>query len=215
MILIGPPGAGKGTQAKRIEEAFGIVQLSTGALLRELIASKSALGLEAKSLVEAGNLMPDDVVVALVSERIEQPDCATGFILDGFPRTLVQAEALDILLREKGLSLDHVIEIKIDADLLVKRLSGRYECGECGEGYHDSYKMPRLEGVCDRCGSNDFTRRADDGEDRVRTRLGVYREQTKPILPYYRARGILKSVDGSKDLDDVTKQLMEVISSAK
>jgi adenylate kinase len=215
MILIGPPGAGKGTQAKRIEATFGIVQLSTGALLRELIASKSELGLEAKSLVEAGNLMPDDVVVALVSERIDQPDCAKGFILDGFPRTLVQAEALDVLLREKGLALDHVIEIKIDADLLVKRLSGRYECGECGEGYHDSYKMPRLEGVCDRCGANEFTRRADDGEDRVRTRLGVYREQTKPILPYYRARGILKSVDGSKDLDEVTRQLMEALSSAK
>jgi adenylate kinase len=212
MILIGPPGAGKGTQAKRMEDVFGVVQLSTGALLRELIASKSELGLKAKTLVEAGNLMPDDVMVALVSDRIDQPDCASGFILDGFPRTIVQAEALDVLLREKGLSLDHVIEIKIDVDLLVERLTGRFECGECGEGYHDSYKQPKLEGVCDRCGSNDFIRRADDEEDRVRTRLGFYHQETRPILPYYRARGILKSIDGSKDLDDVTRQMKEALS---
>jgi len=215
MILIGPPGAGKGTQAKRIDEAFGVVQLSTGALLRASIASKTELGLKAKTLVEAGNLMPDDVVIALVSDRIDQPDCANGFILDGFPRTIAQAEALDVLLREKGLSLDHVIEIKIDADLQVKRLTGRFECGECGEGYHDSYKLPRIEGVCDRCGSSDFIRRADDKEDRVRTRLDIYQQETRPILPYYRARGILKSIDGSKDLDDVTRQLKEVLSPAQ
>ncbi len=215
MILIGPPGAGKGTQAKRIEEAFGVVQLSTGALLRELIASGSELGLEAKTLVEGGNLMPDDVMVGLVSKRIEEPDCANGFILDGFPRTIAQAEALDVLLRDKGLALDHVIEIKIDDDRLVERLTGRFECGACGEGYHDTYKMPRTENVCDRCESNDFIRRADDGEDRVRTRLAIYHERTRPLLPFYEARGILKSVDGSQDLDDVTRQLNEVMSPAE
>lgn len=215
MILIGPPGAGKGTQAKRIEEALGVVQLSTGALLRELIASGSELGLEAKTLVEGGNLMPDDVMIGLVSKRIDEPDCANGFILDGFPRTIAQAEALDVLLRDKGLALDHVIEIKIDDDRLVERLTGRFECGACGEGYHDSYKMPRTENVCDRCGTNDFIRRADDGEDRVRTRLGIYHERTRPLLPFYEARGILKSVDGSRDLDDVTRQLNEVLSPAE
>ena len=215
MILIGPPGAGKGTQAKRIEEALGVVQLSTGVLLRKLIASGSDLGRKAKALVEGGNLMPDDVMVDLVSERIDEPDCANGFILDGFPRTVEQAKALDVLLREKGLSLDHVIEISIDDDLLVERLTGRFECAVCGEGYHDSYKMPRIEGVCDRCGSTEFIRRADDSEDRVRTRLAVYHRQTEPILPFYEARGILKSVDGSKDLDDVTRQLKEVLSTAE
>ena len=215
MILIGPPGAGKGTQAKRIEDAFGVVQLSTGAVLRELIASQSELGRKAKALVEGGNLMPDDVMIELVSERIDEPDCDNGFILDGFPRTIAQAEALEILFREKGLSLDHVIEIKLDDDKLVERLTGRYECGGCGEGYHDTYKIPRVEGVCDRCGSKEFTRRADDGEDKVRTRLDVYHQQTKPILPFYRARGILKSVDGSKDLEDVARQLKEVLSAAE
>jgi adenylate kinase len=214
MILIGPPGAGKGTQAKRIEGIFGVVHLSTGALLRELIASGSELGLEAKTLVEGGNLMPDDVMVDLVSKRIDEPDCANGFILDGFPRTIAQAETLDVLLREKGLALDRVIEIHIDDDLLVKRLVGRFECGNCGEGYHDSYKTPRIDNVCDRCGSSDFIRRADDGEDRVRTRLGVYHQQTKPILPFYEARGVLKTVDGSRNPDDVTRQLNEVLSPA-
>lgn len=215
MILIGPPGAGKGTQAKRIEEAFGIVHLSTGAVVRQLIASGSELGRKTKALVEGGNLMPDDVMVAMVSERIDQPDCANGFILDGFPRTVAQAEALDVLLREKGLSLDHVIEIKLDDDMMVERLTGRFECGNCGEGYHDSYKTPKVEGVCDRCGSDDFIRRADDAEANVRTRIGVYHEQTEPIMPFYGARGILKSVDGSKDLDDVTRQLKEVLSPAE
>lgn len=215
MVLIGPPGAGKGTQAKRIEDAYGIVQLSTGAMLRELIASKSKLGRKAKALVEGGNLMPDNVMIDIVSERIDDPDCANGFILDGFPRTIAQAKALDVLFCEKGLSLDHVFEIKLDDDLLVERLAGRFECGGCGEGYHDTYKMPRTKGVCDRCGSKDFTRRADDGEDKVRTRLGLYHKQTTPILPFYEARGILKTIDGSKDLDDVTRQLKEVLSPAE
>ncbi len=215
MILIGPPGAGKGTQAKRIEDAYGIVQLSTGAVLRELIASRSKLGCKAKALVEGGNLMPDNVMIDIVSERIDDPDCANGFILDGFPRTIAQAKALDVLFRKKGLSLDHVFEIKLDDDLLVERLAGRFECGGCGEGYHDTYKTPRTKGVCDRCGLTDFTRRADDGEDKVRTRLGLYHKQTTPIIPFYEARGILKTIDGSKDLDDVTRQLKEVLSPAE
>ncbi len=207
LILIGPPGAGKGTQARVIEETYGIVQLSTGALLRAAIDSGSELGRKAKKVVENGELMPDDVMVSIVSDRIEDPDCKKGFILDGFPRTVAQAEALDVMLAGKGLKLDHVIEIAIDDDLLVDRLTGRFECANCGEGYNDKFKTTAVDGVCDKCGGTEFIRRADDNEEKIRTRLGVYHEQTRPILPYYRERGILESVDGAKDLDDVTQQL--------
>lgn len=214
LILIGPPGAGKGTQAKIIEDTFGVIQLSTGALLRSAIAEGTEMGRKAKALVESGKLVPDETIVGIVSDRIEDPDCAKGFILDGFPRTVAQAEALESMLKEKGLKLDHVIEIAIDDDLLVDRLTGRFECAECGEGYNDKFKPTRVEGVCDKCGSTEFIRRADDTEEKIRTRLGVYHEQTKPILPYYREHGILESVDGSKEMSDVTKQLKEVLSTA-
>jgi adenylate kinase len=205
LILIGPPGAGKGTQARVIENAFGIVQLSTGALLRAAIESGSELGRKAKKVVEGGELMPDDVMVSIVSDRVDEPDCRNGFILDGFPRTVAQAEALDEMLAGKGLKLDHVVEIGIEDDLLVDRLTGRFECAKCGEGYNDKFKKTAVDGVCDKCGGTEFIRRADDTEEKIRTRLAIYHEQTRPILPYYRERGILKSVDGAKDLDDVTR----------
>jgi adenylate kinase len=214
LILIGPPGAGKGTQAKIIEDCFGVLQLSTGALLRTAIAEGTELGRKAKALVEGGKLVPDETIVGIVSERIDEPDCKKGFILDGFPRTVAQAEALDSMLAEKNLKLDHVIEIGIDDDLLVDRLTGRFECAKCGAGYNDKFKTPKVEGVCDVCGSTEFIRRADDTEEKIRTRLGVYHEQTKPILPYYRERGILESVDGAQAMDDVTKQLKEILAPA-
>ena len=214
LILIGPPGAGKGTQARVIENAFGIVQLSTGALLRAAIESGSELGRKAKKVVENGELMPDDVMVSIVSDRVDEPDCRNGFILDGFPRTVAQAEALDEMLAGKGLKLDHVVEIGIEDDLLVDRLTGRFECAKCGEGYNDKFKKTAADGVCDKCGGTEFIRRADDTEEKIRTRLAIYHEQTRPILPYYRERGILKSVDGAKDLDDVTQQLRGMLAPA-
>jgi adenylate kinase len=214
LILIGPPGAGKGTQAKIIEDKYGIIQLSTGALLRAAIAEGTELGKQAKALVEGGKLVQDETIVGIVSDRIEAPDCKNGFILDGFPRTVAQAEALDAMLKAKNLKLNHVIEIAIDDDLLVERLTGRFECAKCGEGYNDKFKTTKVAGTCDKCGSTDFIRRADDTEEKIRTRLGVYHEQTKPILPYYRARGILESVDGAQPMSDVTTQLKGILAAA-
>ena len=215
MILIGPPGAGKGTQASRIEGYLSVKSLSTGALLRDAIALDNDLGRQAKVLVEGGNFVPDEVMIPLVSRRIDQPDCANGFILDGFPRTLAQAEALDRLLGERGRKVDVVIEIKLAEDTVVERISGRFACKTCGEGYHRAYKMPKVEGVCDICGGTEFEERADDSEEKIRTRLALYHEQTAPILPYYEKQGKLRSVDGSGDLDDVTERMKEVLASVK
>lgn len=214
MILVGPPGAGKGTQASRIEEFLSISSLSTGALLRDAIASESELGKQAKGLVEGGNFVPDDIMIGLVSERIAQEDCANGFILDGFPRTLAQAEALDVLLETRDSKLDAVVEIKLDDDIVVERITGRFACKNCDEGYHKLYKLPSVEGVCDVCGGTEFVQRADDSEEKIRTRLALYHEQTAPVLPYYERKGILRSVDGTGDLDDVTEQLKRVLTSA-
>ncbi len=213
MILIGPPGAGKGTQASRIEEYLSIGNLSTGALLRDAIASESELGKKAKVLVEGGKFVPDDIMIALVSARTDAADCADGFILDGFPRTLAQAEALDEMLETRGGKVDTVIEIMLADDSVVERITGRFSCKSCDEGYHKAYKRTAVEGVCDVCGGSEFVQRADDSEEKVRTRLALYHEQTAPILPYYGQRGILRSVDGTKDLDDVTDQLKEVLAS--
>jgi len=207
LILLGPPGAGKGTQARMLAEAHGIVQLSTGDMLREAVASGSALGKQAKQVMEAGELMPDDIIVAMIAERIEAPDCANGFILDGFPRTTGQAEALDSMLADKGLALDRVIEMQVEDDILVDRISGRFTCARCGEGYHDTFKRPRTEGVCDKCGGTEFTRREDDNAGTVRARLVAYHEQTAPILPYYAEKGVLASVDGMADIDEVGRQI--------
>jgi adenylate kinase len=211
LILLGPPGCGKGTQSRRLEEKFGMVQLSTGDMLRAAVASGSEIGARAKAVMEAGELVSDDIVIGIIAERIDQPDAQSGFILDGFPRTVAQAEALDGMLGDKSLSLDGVIELAVDDDVLVDRVSGRYTCATCGEGYHDRHKQPKTENVCDNCGGSDFSRRADDNAETVKSRLAAYYEQTAPIIPYYRDKGVYKTVDGMAEIDDVTKQLEEVI----
>lgn len=215
IVLLGPPGAGKGTQAKRIEERYGLVQLSTGDMLRAAVKSGSEIGKRAKAIMDAGQLVPDDVVIQLIADRIDQPDCKKGFILDGFPRTTKQAEALDAMLAKKGLRLDHVIELEVDDAALVDRISGRFTCARCGAGYHDRYQRPKKDGVCDKCGSTEFIRRADDKAETVKTRLDAYHAQTAPILPYYRAKGVLKAVDGMASIDDVTAALSKILGSPK
>ncbi|MCW2237428.1 adenylate kinase [Azospirillum canadense] len=213
LILLGPPGAGKGTQARRLEDTRGLVQLSTGDMLRAMVAEGGPLGQQAKDIMAAGKLMPDELMVQMIAERISKPDVTNGFILDGFPRTVAQAEALDKMLADKGLKLDHVIEMKVVDDILVDRITGRYTCAKCGKGYHDTFEKPKVEGVCDVCGSTEFKRRADDNAATVTTRLSQYHEQTAPILPYYRDRGVLKTVDGMAEIDDVTKQIEALLAA--
>jgi adenylate kinase len=213
LILLGPPGAGKGTQAKRLEDRHSLVQLSTGDMLRAVVASGVPLGQQAKEIMAAGKLMPDELMIEMIADRISKPDCATGFILDGFPRTVPQAEALDRMLEDKGLKLDHVIEMKVDDAALVERITGRYTCAKCGQGYHDKFQTPKVDGVCDNCGSTEFTRRADDNAETVTTRLAAYHKQTAPILPYYKERGVLETVDGMADIDVVTEQIEALLKA--
>jgi adenylate kinase len=214
LILLGPPGAGKGTQAQRLADAFDIVQLSTGDMLRAAVAAGTEIGRQAKAVMDAGDLVSDEIVVGIISDRIDESDCANGFILDGFPRTVAQAEALDVMLAEKGLKLDAVIEMQVEDAVLVDRVSGRYTCAKCGAGYHDRNLQPKVEGVCDRCGSTEFSRRSDDNAETVGARLAAYHEQTAPLLPYYGERGVLKSVDGMASIDDVTRQMKSVLGAA-
>lgn len=212
LILLGPPGAGKGTQARRLEDTRGLVQLSTGDMLRALVAEGGPLGQQAKEIMSAGKLMPDALMIEMIAERISKPDVTNGFILDGFPRTVGQAEALDHMLAEKGLKLDHVIEMKVDDAALVDRITGRYTCAKCGQGYHDRFQKPAVDGVCDNCGSTEFKRRADDNAETVTTRLAQYHAQTAPILPYYQEHGVLKTVDGMADIDVVTKEIEAILA---
>ncbi len=207
VILLGPPGAGKGTQAKRIEQTYGVVQLSTGDMLRAAIAAGTEIGLKAKAVMDAGSLVSDDIVVQIIAERITRPDCAKGFILDGFPRTAAQAEALETMLAEKGLNREHVLEMKVDDEALVVRLAGRFSCVDCGASYHDRFNRPREAGVCDGCGGEKFTRRSDDAADTVSARLTAYHSQTAPLLPYYAARGTLHAIDAMAEIDEVTRQI--------
>jgi adenylate kinase len=211
LILLGPPGAGKGTQASRIEEKFGIIQLSTGDMLRAAVASGSEIGQKAKSIMESGGLVSDDIMVAMIRERISQPDCKNGFILDGFPRTSAQAAALDVMLAELGKSLDAVIEMQVDDEALVGRISGRFTCAKCGEGYNEKFKVPHKDGVCDKCGSTEFKRRSDDNAETVSTRLKSYHAQTAPLVPYYGEKGILFAVDGMKNIDEVTFDINSIL----
>jgi adenylate kinase len=211
LILLGPPGAGKGTQAKRLEQSRGLVQLATGDMVRAAIASGSELGRRIRAIYDAGRLVPDDIIIAMIAERIAAPDTAPGFILDGFPRTVPQAEALDRMLAEHGRKLDHVILIEVDEETLIDRLSGRFSCEQCGATYNEILNPPQVEGECDDCGPTSFVRRADDRPEALATRFAAYRDQTAPILPYYRDRGILRTVDGMADIDEVTRQIEQII----
>jgi adenylate kinase len=212
LILLGPPGAGKGTQAQRIVEKHGIPQLSTGDMLRAAVSAGTEVGKRAKAVMDAGKLVSDDIVIAIVSERIDAPDCSKGFILDGFPRTLVQADATESMLRAKGLDLSAVIEIKVDDIVLAERVAGRYTCANCGAGYHDTNLKPKVEGVCDKCGSTHFKRRPDDNAETVRTRMSAYYKETAPLLGYYYAKGKLHSVDGMGEIDAVTAEIDAILA---
>ena len=211
LILLGPPGAGKGTQARRLQEEHGTIQLSTGDMLRAEIASSSDLGKKAKAVMDKGKLVPDGIVIEMIEARIAKPDCDNGFILDGFPRTTAQAEALDTMLERARRTLDVVIEMKVDDAPLVRRITGRFSCAACGAGYHEEFQPPRTDGVCDRCGGTAFTRREDDTSETVAARLAAYHRETEPLLPYYRAKGALRSIDGMADIDEVTRQIESVL----
>jgi adenylate kinase len=204
IILLGPPGAGKGTQARILMETRGLVQLSTGDMLRAAVAAGSEVGRKADAVMKAGGLVSDDIVIGVVDERLNAPDVKQGVIFDGFPRTTPQAEALDRLLARKGLTLDAVIDMQVDDAAMVGRISGRYTCANCGEGYHDTDKAPAKAGVCDKCGSTEFKRRKDDNAETVAARLKEYHAETAPLIAYYTATGKLKAVDGMADIGDVT-----------
>ena len=212
LILLGPPGAGKGTQSKLLESHYGVAQISTGDMLRAEVKAGTPIGLEAKSVMDAGRLVSDDILVRMIGERISRPDCKKGFILDGFPRTVPQAEALDKMLGERGIKLDAVIELKVDEAILIERVAGRFTCAQCGEGYHDKFKHPKQEGHCDVCCGTEFTRRPDDNADTVKARLDAYNAQTAPILPYYQAKGRLYTVDGMAEMSEVETQIRAVLS---
>ena len=211
LILLGPPGAGKGTQAKLLMARYGIAQISTGDMLRAEVAAGSAIGQEAKAVMEVGRLVSDDVLIRMLGGRIGQPDCAKGFILDGFPRTAAQAAALDTMLTEKRQKLDAVVELRVNDSVLVDRIAGRYTCATCGAGYHDIFQQPKKAGVCDKCGGDKFSRRADDNRETVGARLTAYHAQTAPLLPYYQGKGLLRGVDGMAEIDTVTVTLFALL----
>ncbi|HET7576664.1 MAG TPA: adenylate kinase [Sphingomicrobium sp.] len=213
IILLGPPGAGKGTQAARLQAGRGMIQLSTGDMLREAVAAGTPIGLEAKAVMERGELVSDAIVSALIGQRLDGAS-NKGAIFDGFPRTRAQAEALDLLLNDRGRSLDHVIELAVDEEALVTRITGRFSCAKCGTGYHDSFRPTKIPGVCDVCGSTEFVRRKDDNEQTVRTRMAEYRAKTEPVLPYYRERGLVRRVDGMLSVEAVAAEIDAILDGA-
>ena len=215
LIFLGPPGAGKGTQAKRIELLHGIPQISTGDMLRAEVQADSPLGQQVKRIMDTGGLVSDEILIAMLGERVDRPDCARGFILDGFPRTTVQAEALDEMLSSRGSRIDAVLLLLVNEAALTERIAGRYSCARCGAGYHDLYKQPRVAGVCDVCGNREFSRRADDRRETVVTRLEAYRQDTAPILPFYRAKGLVHDIDGMAEIDMVSVSIDEALAKAE
>ena len=214
IILLGPPGAGKGTQASRLEDEHGMVQLSTGDMLRAAVKAGTPIGLQAKAVMDAGELVSDAIVSGLIGERLDALGPDVSVIFDGYPRTAAQADALDTILSDRGRKLDHVIELRVEEDALVDRITGRFSCAKCGAGYHDRYKLPKVENVCDVCGSDEFKRRPDDNEETVRTRMAEYRAKTAPILPIYDARGIVTHVDGMAPIDQVNNAIETILATA-
>lgn len=214
LILLGPPGAGKGTQARMLEEQFGFVQLSTGDLLRAAVAAGTEAGQRAKAVMEAGQLVSDDIVIAILRDRMAEADCAKGVILDGFPRTAVQAEALDDLLAETGQKIDAAISLEVDDAAMVTRIAGRYTCGGCGEGYHDSFKQPANAGTCDKCGGTEMKRRADDNAETVASRLEAYHAQTAPLITYYKGQGALIGIDAMGEIEDIAAKMSAIVKTA-
>ncbi|WP_088307816.1 adenylate kinase [Novosphingobium sp. B 225] len=213
IILLGPPGAGKGTQAQRLVEAHGMRQLSTGDMLRAAVKAGTPVGLQAKAVMDRGELVSDEIVSALIGDELDAMGAGVGAIFDGYPRTAAQAESLDAILSSRGRKLDHVIELGVDEDALVERIIGRYTCANCGKGYHDTFEQPREPGTCDKCGSHEFKRRPDDNEETVRTRMAEYRAKTAPILPIYDARGIVARVNGMAEMDHVTAAIERIIAA--
>lgn len=211
LILLGPPGAGKGTQARMLEDRFGLVQLSTGDLLRAAVAAGTPAGLAAKTVMEAGGLVSDEIVLAILKDRMAEPDTARGVILDGFPRTAGQAEALDRLLAEAGGRVTAAISLEVDDAAMVGRVSGRYTCAGCGEGYHDEFKLPATAGACDKCGGTAFKRRADDNAETVRARLEAYHAQTAPLIAHYRAMGVLETIDAMGPIESIAEGLGTIV----
>lgn len=215
IILLGPPGAGKGTQSDFLRDEYTLTKLATGDMLRASVAAGTELGKQAKAVMDSGALVSDDIMIGIIREAISDKHCPNGFILDGFPRTVAQAEALDGMLAKEGKKLDYVIELKVNDAEMVERISGRYSCAKCGTGYHDSFKQPAKQGVCDQCGSTEFKRRDDDRAETVAKRLEAYHAQTAPLLPYYTQKGILKNVDGMAPIDEVTRSLKSLIENGK
>lgn len=212
LILLGPPGAGKGTQARKLEEKFGLVQLSTGDLLRAAVAAGTDAGKAAKAAMDSGGLVSDDIVLAILKDRMKEPDTAKGIILDGFPRTSGQAAALDGLLADQGLGIGAAISLEVDDAAMVERVSGRYTCANCGEGYHDSFKKPAVDGVCDKCGGTEFKRRADDNAETVGARLSAYHAETAPLITYYDGQGKLQRVDAMGEIDRIAADLANIVT---